>query len=114
MSGPANTSAPPIPYRTSAVVSGADVMSSLGLTLLVLALLAAAAVFARRRGWLDRWLPPAGHGDRPKRQLSVVEVLPLSRRTRLLRVRRGDREWLLAESEAGLQVLRPGDAEQLP
>ena len=104
----------PSPYRETAVVSGSDVVSSLGLSLLLLALLAGSAVYARRRGWLDRWLPQAPNGERPKRLLSVVESLSISRRTRLIRVRRGDTEWLLAESDTTLLVLRSDDTEQTP
>lgn len=112
MSGAATSATAPIPYRSASAVNGTDVASSLGLTLVVLAAFALSAWFVRRRGWLDRWLPSAGGGDRPRRQLQVMEVLALSRKTRLLRVRRGDREWLLAESEAGIQVIRPEDGEQ--
>lgn len=113
MSSSATTAAGAIPFRSNAVVSGGDLVNSLGLTLLVLALLAATAVYARRRGWLDRWIAPAGADERPRRQLSVVETLVLSRRTRLIRVRKGNQEWLLAESDGRVSVLRPGDAEQV-
>jgi flagellar biogenesis protein FliO len=105
------TTAHPIPFRSSPPVSGSDVVSTIGMTLLVLAVFGVAIFHARRRGWLDKWLASPSPGARPTRQLRLVETLVLSRRTRLLRVRKGDQEWLLAETQSGVTVLRPSDAD---
>jgi hypothetical protein len=110
MSQPAHTAstlapAPaPIPFRKSAPVSGPEVFGTLVFTLLLLSAFAGLAWFARRKGWLDRWLAlPSGQGVQ-RRQLAVLEVLNISRRTTLLRVRHGEKELLIIESTGQVQV----------
>jgi hypothetical protein len=95
--------ASPIPFRKTAA-SGPEVFGVLVTTVLVLAAFAALAVFARRRGWLDRWVGQAPLAADNKRRLAVVETLRISRKTTLYRVRNGDSEFLLAESSAPLQL----------
>jgi len=108
---PAGTLAPahapaPIPFRQSGGVSGPEVFTSFGLTLLLLAATAGAAFYARKRGWLDRWLAVPTTADAAgKRRLAVVERLALSRKTTLIRVRDGERELLVLESTGGAQML---------
>ena len=100
---PANAPAP-IPFRKSGGVSGPEIFGSLVVTLLLLAALAGLAFYARKRGWLDRWLAvPAGQGA-VARKLAVLEVLNISRRTSLIRVRHGDRELLIVESSGNIEV----------
>ena len=53
----------PIPFRQAPVASGPEVFGMLLTTLLVLAAFAGLAWYARRRGWLERWIavaPAAG------------------------------------------------------
>jgi hypothetical protein len=105
----------PIPFRKTAAASGPEVFGVLVTTLLLLAIFAALAVFARRRGWLDRWVGAAPSKSELKKKLAVTETLRISRKTTVYRVSDGDREFLLAESSAPLQ-LSPVVlvAEQLP
>jgi hypothetical protein len=94
----------PIPFRKSGAVSGPEVFGSLVFTILLLAAFAGLAWFARRKGWLDRWLAaPSGQGAQ-RRQLAVLEVLNISRRTALIRVRHGERELLIIESAGSVEV----------
>jgi len=96
--------AAPIPFRKSAAASGPEVFGVLVTTMLMLAVFAGLAVFARRRGWLDRWAGPAPSASDSKRKLAVIETLRISRKTTLYRVSNGEREFLLAESSAPLQL----------
>lgn len=100
----------PIPFRESSVASTGDVFGMFAITLLLLAAFAGAAWYARKAGWLDRWVGklPAKAGI-PARRLAVVERLPLSRKTMVYRIVDGDRQYLLAESMGGVQWL-PVDA----
>jgi hypothetical protein len=88
----------PIPFRKTAATSGPEVIGTLAVTLLVLAGFAGLAWYARRRGWLDRWVMQAPSAVAGKRKLSVIEVLHVSRKTTLFRVSDGERELLLTES----------------
>lgn len=105
--------AAPIPFRKTAATSAPEVFGVLVTTLLLLAAFAALALFARKRGWLDRWVGSAPAAPDSKRQLAVIETLHISRKTTLYRVRDGGREFLLAESSAPVQ-LAPVAAEPEP
>ena len=97
-----------IPFRKTAVVSGSEVAGLVITTLLLLAVIAVSAWFARRQGWLDRWIGGAQPAVNSKRSLAVLEVLRISRKTTLYRLSNGTREFLLAESSAQIQ-LSPSD-----
>jgi hypothetical protein len=79
--------------------------------LLFLAAVAALAWFARRHGWLDRWTGGTAPARDAGRSLAVLEVLQISRKTTLYRVSHGKREFLLAESNAHIE-LAPAQIEQ--
>jgi len=96
--------AAPIPFRKSSATSGSEVVGVFVTTLLVLAAFAALAAFARRHGWLDRWVGQLPSAPENKRQLVVVETLRVSRKTTVYRVKNGEHEFLLAESSAPLQL----------
>lgn len=98
----------PIPFRKTAVTSGPEVLGTLAITLLVLAGFAALAWYARRRGWLDRWVTHAPSTAAGNRKLSVIEVLHVSRKTTLFRVSDGQREFLLTESSVQVQLTQDG------
>ena len=97
----------PIPFRQSGGISGPEVFSSFAITLLLLAAVAGAAWYARKRGWLDAWLAVPQAGEAGKRRLAVVERLALSRRTTLIRVRDGERELLVLESAGSAHFVPP-------
>jgi hypothetical protein len=101
------TPAEAIPFRKTGGVSGPEVFSSFAITLLLLGAVAVAAWHARRKGWLNRWLALPNTAESGKRRLAVLEVLPLSRNTRLFLVRQGEQELLVVESTAGAVQLRP-------
>jgi len=105
-----SVAAAPIPFRKSAATSGPEIFGVLATTLLVLAGFAAFAVFARRRGWLDRWVGRAPLAADNPRKLAVIETLFVSRKTTIYRIRNGEREFLLAESTSPLQ-LTPASAD---
>jgi hypothetical protein len=105
------TSPAPIPFRKTSIVSGSEVFGVLLTTLLFLAAVAALAWFARRQGWLDRWTGGTAAARDAGRSLAVIEVLRISRKTTLYRVSNGKREFLLAESNAHIQ-LAPAQREQ--
>jgi hypothetical protein len=94
----------PIPFRKTAVTSGPEIFGTLVITLLVLAGFAAFAWYARRRGWLDRWITLAPSAEAGQRKLQVVEVLHVSRKTTLFRIRDGEHEMLLTESSVQAQL----------
>jgi hypothetical protein len=94
----------PIPFRKTAAMSGPEVFSTLAITLLVLAGFAALAWYARRQGWLDRWVTQGPSAAGGKNKLSVVEVLHVSRKTTLFRISDGERELLLTESSVQVQL----------
>lgn len=102
----------PIPYRKAPVASGAELFGVLTVTVLLLAAFAGLAWYARRRGWLDRWVTQPPAGESLSRRLSVSEVLHVSRKTTVFRIRDGDREWLLTESsaQANLRLTSDGSA----
>lgn len=99
-----------IPFRTSAATSGPEVFGLLVTTLLLLTAATAVLWFARRRGWLDRWVGAAPAVAAPK-QLVVLESLRINRQTTVHRVRDGRQVYLIAESTAQVQVIAvpPGD-----
>lgn len=93
-----------IPFRTSAATSGPEVFGLLLTTLLLLTAATALLWFARRRGWLDRWVGAAPAVAVPK-QLVVLESLRINRQTTVHRVRDGQQVYLIAESTAQVQMV---------
>jgi len=94
----------PIPFRKTSIVSGSEVFGVLLTTLLFLAAVAALAWFARRQGWLGRWTGGNASARDTGRSLAVLEVLQVSRKTTLYRISNGKREFLLAESNAQIEL----------
>jgi len=71
----------------------------------VLAFVAGALWFAKRRGWLKPWI--VEHGPRgPGGRMAVIQRLRLSPRTTVFRVRDGDEEFVLVESTVHVVVQR--------
>lgn len=104
-STPAKTAqAAPIPFRESSPTSTPQVVGLLTTTLLLLGIFYAVAWYARKAGWLDRWIGPRPQAGDKTRQLAVLERLMISRKTTLYRVRHGDREFLLAESSTPVHL----------
>ncbi|KRB02427.1 hypothetical protein [Lysobacter sp. Root690] len=97
-------SAAPIGFRDEHE-SVAD--SAVGVLLVLVVLLGACLgglLFAKRKGWLNRWLPaPSGAADDASR-LRVEQVLRLSPRTVLYRVADERNRYLILESTASAQL----------
>lgn len=97
-------SAAPIGFRDEHA-SVAD--SAVGVLLVLVVLLGACLgglIFAKRKGWLNRWLPaPSGAADDASR-LRVEQVLRLSPRTVLYRVADERNRYLILESTASAQL----------
>lgn len=97
-------SAAPIGFRDEHE-SVAD--SAVGVLLVLVVLLGACLgglLFAKRKGWLNRWLPaPSGAADDASR-LRVEQVLRLSPRTVLYRVADERRRYLILELTASAQL----------
>lgn len=90
----------PIPYRAESAVGAAGAATPFLVTVVLLGACIAALHYAKRRGWLARWVvppPTRPQGDAP---LRVEHALRVSARTTVYRVRDGDRTWLLVESLA--------------
>jgi hypothetical protein len=105
--------AAPIPFRQTSVASGADAVGALGITVALLAAAAAAAIFARKRGWLDRWAATPAGAAASTRRLAVTETLRLSRATTVYRLMDGAHEYLVLESSASARLLRGEPGKEL-
>jgi len=91
-----------IPFRQDPGGAGSSVVGVLAVTVALLALLAAAAWYARRRGWLDRWAGPVSRAQSP--HLRMEQALRLSPRTTLYRVNHDGRTLLVVESTATAHI----------
>lgn len=92
--------AQPIPYRSDADGMATSVTGALLVAVLLLAVVALALRFAKRRGLLDRWIVAAPGRTAERTQMRVVHALRVSPRTTLYRIRDADRQYLLVESLA--------------
>lgn len=103
------TSATAIPFRPEAD----GVTSQMVDVLLVLALLLTACLgavwFAKKHGWLDRWMGIAATGRASQAPMRVEQALRLSPRTTLYRVKDAGRGYLIVESTATARII-PLDA----
>lgn len=89
-----------IPFRPDAVVSLPEAGGVLAAALLLLAAFYGLAWYARRVGWLGRWMGGRATSFNDARKLAVLERLVVSRKTVLYRIRDGEQEYLLVESSA--------------
>lgn len=104
----------PIAFRSDEGDIGSSLIHVLLITALLLGAVLGALVFAKRRGWLQRWtgtpvpgaMPAAGAGA-----LKVEQRLRLSARTTLYRVADGDRRYVVVESIGGVHLAVESAAE---
>lgn len=100
-----SVAAAPIPFRKTATTSAPEVVGILVTTLVVLAAFTALAWWARRRGWLDRWVgQTAKDGADAKRRMTVLETLRISPKTTLYRIDNNGHELIVVESSAQVQI----------
>jgi hypothetical protein len=94
-----------IPFRSEDSGVGAHVVSALGVAVVLLAVLWVGALYARRRGWLARWVPAASAIPSQPR-LQLAGRLRLSAKTVVYEVVSADRQRILVtESASGVQML---------
>jgi flagellar biogenesis protein FliO len=107
VSKPASTtSAQPIPFRKEGITNTPEVFGLLVTTLLLVGIFAGLAWFARRQGWLDRWVGPKPDSQSIKKKIVVLEAQRISQKTTLYRISNGDNEYLLAESTMQIQLVK--------
>lgn len=93
-----------IPFRPEArSVAGSAVDALLVLSLLLVGCLAL-VWFAKKRGWLERWVVSAP-SQSPSQALRVVQMLRLSPKTTLYRVSDEQGQYLVIESNLSVQVM---------
>ena len=97
------TNAQPIPFRKDSVANTPEVFGLLVTTILLVSVFAALAWYARRRGWLDRWVGPKPQSVSPDKKIIVLETQRISQKTTLYRISNGGSEFLLAESSMQIQ-----------
>lgn len=106
--GPGRTTAletvPPIGFRAETETFSGSLIEALLVTVLLLGVLLALAVVARRRGWL-RHLTPAGDAQPSAGGLRIAQRLRLSPRTMLFRVVDGRRAYIVVESSAHASIV---------
>lgn len=99
------TSSQPIPFRKEGITNTPEVFSLLLTTLLLVAVFTLVAWYARRRGWLDRWVGPKPDSQSNKKKIVVLETQRISQKTTLYRISNGESEYLLAESSSQIQLV---------
>ena len=93
-----------IPFRQDAAISFPEAGSILAVTLLLLVVFYGLVWYAKRAGWLDRWVSRRAASSDDVKKLAILERLVVSRKTVIYRIRDGGQEYLLVESSvsAGL------------
>lgn len=100
----------PIPYRAEPAVSGGELTSALVATVLLLGAFLALALYAKKRGWLQK-LAPLGAVNHPGKRLQLqVHTQRISRMTTVYRIEDGARAWLVVESTGQVAVSTITDA----
>lgn len=104
----AQSAAAAIPFREEGSGVAATATGPLMVAVLLLAGLGVAAWYAKRRGWLDRWLGPLPTAT-SQPQLRVEQVLRLSPKTTLYRIRDGHRRLTVIESSVNARLHDEGE-----
>ena len=99
------TSSQPIPFRKEGITNTPEVFSLLVTTVLLVAVFTLVAWYARRRGWLDRWVGPKPDSKSNSKKIIVLETQRISQKTTLYRISNGESEYLLAESSSQIQFV---------
>jgi hypothetical protein len=104
-----------IPFRKDTVASTPEVFSLLVITLIVLGLFACLAFYARRLGWLDRWVGPKPQSAiNCGKKIVILETQRISQKTVLYRISNGDNEYLLTESSMQIQLTQSSCHKEVP
>ena len=97
-------SSTPIPFREEPAVSGNQAVSTLAITLLLLAAVWALAHFARRKGWLERWVAASSASKPADLGPRVLKSRRVSRQTVVYTIAEGGTRYLLVESNANVSL----------
>ncbi|MBD9477412.1 hypothetical protein [Pseudoxanthomonas sp. PXM02] len=101
----------PIPYRAEATISSGELTSTLVATILLLAAFLALALYAKKRGWLQKLTTLGSVGQTGKRGRFQVSAQRISRMTTVYRIEDGARAWLVVESTGQIAVSAIADTE---
>ena len=99
-----------IQFRPESAGLATQAGASLLVAVLLLACALAFALYARRKGWLARWVGGT-QGNTTTAGLRVAESLRLSRRTVVYRLV-GEREYLVVESDVNARVVPLGEGSR--
>lgn len=101
------TASQAIPFRPEYRGSGSSAVDVLLILVLLLGSFVAVLWFARKKGWLDRWIVAApGVGVTKRAGLELEQVLRLSQKSALYRINDGSTRYLVLESAGAAQVLK--------
>jgi hypothetical protein len=96
-----------IPFRQEYRGSGSSATEVMLILVLLLGSFVAVLWFARKKGWLDRWIVAApGIGVTKRGGLELEQVLRLSQKSAIYRVSDGNTRYLVLESAGVAQVLK--------
>ncbi|MGG6463303.1 hypothetical protein [Solilutibacter silvestris] len=91
-------------FKSEGHALGSSPLGVLAATVLLLAVAYVALRYAKKRGWLDRWLGQAAQAPAAQ-TLQVVERVRLSPKTTVYKVRDGEGTALVVESTASVTVV---------
>ena len=106
---PEHASTGPIPFRPEGQGAGGSALDVLLVLVVLLGASVAALWFARKKGWLDRWVVAPVRSDQGGMKLE--QTLRISQRTALHRVRDGDDQYVILESAGTAQFVKRTPAQ---
>lgn len=95
-----------IPFRQTSASAPQDFLGVLVATIMLLALAAASLWFAKKKGWLARWMAGSVVAGPPGKALRIENSVRLSRSTVLYRVEHGVDRYLIVESDRNINITR--------
>lgn len=94
-----------IPYRTEPALAEGQWLVIMLVTVLLLAALYAGLLYARRKGWLDRWMADSGARiGKADRALWQAQTQRIGRQTRVHTLHQGSRTLVIVESGTSVAV----------
>lgn len=98
------TASPSIPFRPETTSAADGAIHALLATSLLLAACLGALLYAKKRGWLNKWIPAPNASGR-EAALRTTGVLRLSQKTSVYQVTDGQHEFLVVETAGAAQVV---------
>lgn len=102
------TSAAGIPYRHESVDMAGSALDALLVAVSLLAGCLAALWYAKKRGWLSKWIAPIRAGSGAS-DMELVQALRLGPKTTLYKVRDGARDYVVLESTVPASLITNRD-----